>query len=77
MPEDLKWIEGLAAQVKKARVERLNAIADGQVTAQADQPKAVFRLVDFGPRILPVRAGRKWAAICGNGVEPRHSSGSG
>src|SRR5580698_9723830 len=57
-------------QVKKARVERLYAIADGEVIARADEPTVVFCLDEFGPLNLLPRPGRQWAAVSGKGREP-------
>jgi transposase len=56
--------------VKKARVEHLYAIADGEVVADADEPKVVFCLDEFGPLNLQPRPGRQWAAVSGKGSEP-------
>jgi transposase len=56
--------------VKKARVEHLYAIADGEVIAEAHEPKVVFCLDEFGPLNLQPRPGRQWAAVSGKGAEP-------
>ena len=55
---------------KKARVEHLYAIADREVTPQADDPEVVFCVDEFGPLNLQPRPGRQWAAIGGKGKEP-------
>src|SRR5437016_14124552 len=56
--------------VKKARVEHLYAIADGEVVADVDEPKVVFCLDEFGPLNLQPRPGRQWAAISGKSAQP-------
>jgi transposase len=56
--------------VKKARVEHLYAIADGEVVADVGEPKVVFCLDEFGPLNLQPRPGRQWAAISGKSAEP-------
>ena len=56
--------------VKKARVEHLYAIADGEVVADAHDPKVVICVDEFGPLNLQPRAGRAWAAISGKAADP-------
>jgi hypothetical protein len=51
--------------VKKARVEHLYAIADGEVIAEACAPKVVICVDEFGPLNLQPRPGRHWAAVVG------------
>jgi transposase len=61
--------------VKKARVEHLYAIADGEVIPDAGEPEVIFCVDEFGPLNLQPRPGRHWAAISGknkeSGREPR------
>ncbi|WNV82944.1 IS630 family transposase [Umezawaea sp. Da 62-37] len=47
--------------VKKARVEHLYAIADGEVVGDRDDPEVVFCLDEFGPLNLQPHPGRQWA----------------
>jgi transposase len=56
--------------VKKARVEHLYAIADGDVIPDAGEPEVIFCLDEFGPLNLQPRPGRQWAAISGKSKEP-------
>ena len=57
-------------QVKKARIEHLYAVADGEVVAEASEPTVVFCLDEFGPlNLMPARVGQ-WAPISGKGREP-------
>ncbi|MGH3403129.1 MAG: IS630 family transposase [Streptosporangiaceae bacterium] len=56
--------------VKKARVEHLYAIADGEVVRAAGEPEVIFCLDEFGPLNLQPRPGRQWAAISGKSREP-------
>lgn len=46
---------------KKARVEHLYAIADGEVIPEDDEPDVVFCLDEFGPLNLQPHPGRQWA----------------
>lgn len=46
---------------KKARVEHLYAIADGEVTAEDGEPEAVFCMDEFGPLNLMPHPGRQRA----------------
>ncbi|MFB6940375.1 IS630 family transposase [Streptomyces sp. NPDC056305] len=46
---------------KKARVEHLYAIADGEVIAEAGEPEVVFCMDEFGPLNLMPHPGRQWA----------------
>ncbi len=55
---------------KKARVERLYAIADREVTPGANDPGIVFCVDEFGPLNLQPRPGRQWAAVSGKSAEP-------
>ena len=56
--------------LKKARVEHLYAIADGEVIAEVDEPKVVICVDEFGPLNLQPRPGRHWAAVGGKHREP-------
>jgi transposase len=56
--------------VKKARVEHLYAIADGDVIPDAGEPEVIFCVDEFGPLNLQPRPGRQWAAISGKSAEP-------
>jgi transposase len=57
-------------QQKKARVERLYAIADRQAAPGDGDPEAVFCVDEFGPLNLQPRPGRQWAAVSGRNKEP-------
>ncbi|WP_225858577.1 IS630 family transposase [Rhodococcus wratislaviensis] len=46
---------------KKARVEHLYAIADGEVVPDPDEPQVIFCLDEFGPLNLQPHPGRQWA----------------
>ncbi|WP_341351699.1 hypothetical protein [Streptosporangium minutum] len=46
---------------KKARVEHLYAIADGEVTPEEGEPDVVFCMDEFGPLDLMSHPGRQWA----------------
>jgi transposase len=56
--------------VKKARVEHLYAIADGEVTPDEGEPEVIFCVDEFGPLGLQPRPGRQWAAVSGKNAEP-------
>ena len=56
--------------VKKARVEHLYAIADGEVIPDQGEPEVIFCVDEFGPLNLQPRPGRQWAAVSGEGKEP-------
>jgi len=55
---------------KKARVERLYAIADREVIPGTGEPQVIFCVAEFGPLNLQPRPGRQWAAISGTGKDP-------
>ena len=55
---------------KKARVEHLYAIADGEVTPEDGEPEVIFCVDEFGPLNLQPRPGHQWAAVSGKGKEP-------
>jgi transposase len=56
--------------VKKARIEHLYAIADGEVVPEPGEPEVIFCVDEFGPLNLQPRPGRQWAAVSGKGKEP-------
>ncbi|MGX1365484.1 transposase [Streptomyces canus] len=56
--------------VKKARVEHLYAIADGEVAPEEDEPEVVFCLDEFGPLNLQPHPGRQWAERGGRHKDP-------
>jgi transposase len=56
--------------VKKARVEHLYAIADGEVTPDPGEPEVIFCVDEFGPLNLQPRPGRQWATVSGKGKQP-------
>jgi hypothetical protein len=55
---------------KKARVDHLYAIADGEAAAGPGDPDVVFCLDEFGPLNLQPRPGRQWARRGGTTREP-------
>lgn len=57
-------------EAKKARVEHLYAIADGEVTAEPGEPEVVFCLDEFGPLNLQPHPGRQWAERGGKHKDP-------
>jgi transposase len=62
---------------KKARVEHLYAIADGDVVPEPGEPEAVFCLDEFGPLNLQPHPGRQWAERGGEHKDPIASHGHG
>ena len=48
---------------KKARVEHLYALADGEVIPEDGEPEVIFCLDEFGPLNLQPHPGRQWAAL--------------
>jgi DDE superfamily endonuclease len=54
---------------KKARIEHLYAIADGEAARGTGDPAVVFCLDEFGPLNLQPRPGQQWAAVSGKGKE--------
>ena len=56
--------------VKKARVEHLYAIADGEVVPEPDEPQVIFCLDEFGPLNLQPHPGRQWAERGGKHKDP-------
>jgi transposase len=55
---------------KKARVEHLYAIADGEAAAGPGDPDVVVCVDEFGPLNLQPRPGRQWARRGGTAREP-------
>lgn len=55
---------------KKARVEHLYAIADGEVVPDPDEPQVIFCLDEFGPLNLQPHPGRQWAERGGKHKDP-------
>ncbi|WP_445396370.1 IS630 family transposase [Streptomyces sp. LE64] len=55
---------------KKARVEHLYAIADGEVIPEEGEPDVVYCLDEFGPLNLRPRPGRQWAERGGRHKDP-------
>ncbi|MEU8769951.1 IS630 family transposase [Streptomyces griseus] len=55
---------------KKARVEHLYAIADGEVIPEEGEPKVVLCLDEFGPLNLQPHPGRQWAERGGRHKDP-------
>ena len=54
---------------KKARIEHLYAISDGEVVPDPGDPEVIFCVDEFGPLNLQPRPGRQWAAVSGKGRE--------
>ncbi|MDG9687800.1 IS630 family transposase [Streptomyces sp. DH18] len=55
---------------KKARVEHLYAIADGEVIPEEGEPEVVFCMDEFGPLNLQPHPGRQRAERGGKGKDP-------
>jgi transposase len=55
---------------KKARVEHLYAIADGEVIPEDGEPEIIFCLDEFGPLNLQPHPGRQWAERGGKHKDP-------
>lgn len=56
--------------VKKARIEHLYAIADGELVGEPDDPTVVFSMDEFGPLNLQPHPGRQWAERGGKHTDP-------
>jgi hypothetical protein len=56
--------------VKKARVEHLYAIVDGEVDPEEGEPTVVFSVDEFGPLNLQPHPGRQWAERGGRHADP-------
>jgi transposase len=55
---------------KKARIEHLYSIADGEVVPDPGEPGVIFCVDEFGPLNLQPRPGQQWAAVSGKSKEP-------
>lgn len=55
---------------KKARVEHLYAIADGEVIPEEGEPEVVFCMDEFGPLNLQPHPGKQWAERGGRHKDP-------
>lgn len=55
---------------KKARIEHLYAITDGQVIPDEDEPEVIFCTDEFGPLNLQPHPGRQWAERGGRHKDP-------
>lgn len=53
-------------EAKKARVEHLYAIADGEVAPEPGEPQVIWPMDESGPLNLQPRPGRQWTARGGN-----------
>ncbi|WP_066886235.1 IS630 family transposase, partial [Carbonactinospora thermoautotrophica] len=60
-------------ETKKARIEHLYAIADGEITPDPGEPAVVFCLDEFGPLNLQPHPGRQWAAVGGKHKDPERA----
>ncbi|CAM5437012.1 hypothetical protein GCM10010345_47100 [Streptomyces canarius] len=55
---------------KKAQVEHLYAIADGEVIPEEGEPEVVLCMDEFGPLNLQPRPGRQWTERGGRHKDP-------
>ncbi|WSY89748.1 hypothetical protein OH809_42925 [Streptomyces sp. NBC_00873] len=55
---------------KKARIEHLYAIADGEVIPEEGEPEVVFYMDEFGPLNLQPHPGRQWTERGGRHRDP-------
>ncbi|MFE2943022.1 IS630 family transposase [Streptomyces sp. NPDC059255] len=55
---------------KKARVEHLYAIADGEVVPEEGEPEVIFCMDEFGPLNLQPHPGRQWTERGGRHKDP-------
>jgi transposase len=55
---------------RKARVEHLYAIADGEVIPEEGEPEVIFCMDEFGPLNLQPHPGRQWAERSGRHKDP-------
>ncbi len=60
-------------ETKKARIEHLYAIADGEITPDPGEPAVVLCLDEFGPLNLQPHPGRQWAAVGGKHKDPERA----
>ncbi|MFF0698469.1 IS630 family transposase [Streptomyces tendae] len=57
-------------EAKKARVEHLYAIADGEVVPEEGEPEVIFCMDEFGPLNLQPHPGHQWAERGGKHKDP-------
>ncbi|MGW0632203.1 IS630 family transposase [Streptomyces sp. NPDC002758] len=57
-------------EAKKARVEHLYAIADGEVIPEPGGPEVILCMDEFGPLNLQPHPGRQWTERGGKGKDP-------
>lgn len=62
---------------KKARIEHLYAIADGEVVPEPGEPTVIFCMDEFGPLNLQPRFGSQWTDVGGKGRIPIADLGPG
>lgn len=62
---------------KKARVEHLYAIADGEVIPEDGEPEIIFCMDEFGPLNLQPHPGRQWVERGGRHKDPDRAPGHG
>ncbi len=60
---------------KKARVEHLYAIADGEVLPEEGEPEVIFCMDEFGPLNLMSHPGKQWAERGGKHKDPDREPG--
>ena len=77
MPEDLEGVGRPDYEAKKARVEHLSAIADGEVAPDADEPQVIWCLDESGPLNLMPGPGRQWAERGGRHNDPKREPAEG
>ncbi|GDY49563.1 hypothetical protein SVIO_001860 [Streptomyces violaceusniger] len=70
VPANMKASRDPDCAVKKARVEHLYAIADGEVIPEEGEPEVVFCMDEFGLLNLQPHSGRQWAERGGKGRDP-------
>ncbi|GAA1824496.1 hypothetical protein GCM10009682_50900 [Luedemannella flava] len=64
-------------EVKKARVEHLYAIADGEVIPEPGEPAVIFCMDEFGPLNLQPHPLRQWAERGGKHKDPDLATAAG
>jgi hypothetical protein len=57
-------------EAKKARVEHLYAIADGEVVPEPGEPEVIWCMDESGPLNLQPRPGNQWAGRGGKHKDP-------
>ena len=68
--EDLEGVRRPGLAAKKARVDHMYAIADGEAAAGPGDPNVVLCVDEFGPLNLQPRPSRQWARRGGAAREP-------